>query len=164
MKVEEWEIEKLIPYIRNPRINNEAVAKVAASIKEFGFRQPIVVDDQSVIIAGHTRLVAAQRLGLKKVPVHAATGLTPQQVKAYRIADNRVAQESSWDDELLRLELQEIELPELTGFEGFEIEEILKEISFEEGTEGEQGTLDELEPKMIRCPHCRKDFDLRDHN
>ena len=59
MKVEEWEIEKLIPYIRNPRINNEAVAKVAASIKEFGFRQPIVVDDQSVIIAGHTRLVAA---------------------------------------------------------------------------------------------------------
>ena len=64
----------------------------------------------------------------------------------------------------MRLELQEIELPELTGFEGFEIEEILKEISFEEGTEGEQGTLDELEPKMIRCPHCQKDFDLREHN
>ena len=78
---------------------------MAASLKEFGFRQPIVVDGDGVIIAGHTRLLGAKRLGLKEVPVHVASGLTPEQVKAYRIADNRSAQETTWDLELLPLEL-----------------------------------------------------------
>jgi len=80
-------IDDIRPYERNPRINDQAVDAVAASLAEFGFRQPIVVDEDGVIIAGHTRWKAAKKLGLAKVPVHVATDLTPEQVRAYRIAD-----------------------------------------------------------------------------
>jgi ParB-like chromosome segregation protein Spo0J len=79
---------QVTPYGRNPRKNDGAVDKVAASIKAFGWRQPIVVDEDMVIIAGHTRLLAAKKLGINEVPVHVATGLTSTQVKAYRLADN----------------------------------------------------------------------------
>src|SRR5580704_8188780 len=96
--------DRLIPYARNPRKNSQAVSKVAASIKEFGFRQPIVVDRDMVVIAGHTRLQAAQQLELTQVPVHIAENLTPNQVKALRIADNRTHEEAEWDTELLPLE------------------------------------------------------------
>lgn len=85
-------IEKVIPYARNPRKNDEAVDAVAASITEFGFQQPIVVDAKGVIVCGDTRYKAARRLGLTEVPVQVAKGLTPQQIKAYRIADNRLAE------------------------------------------------------------------------
>ncbi|WP_439271870.1 DNA modification methylase [Pseudochrobactrum sp. HB0163] len=132
MKVELIDIGRVIPYARNPRRNEQAIAKVAASIKEYGFRQPIVVDEEMVIIAGHTRLQAAQQLGLTKVPVHTATGLTATQVKAYRLADNRTAQEAEWDDELLGLELGELAEQgfdlDLTGFDGDELEKLLAEI------------------------------------
>src|SRR5690606_321781 len=94
-------IERVIPYARNPRNNKAAVAKVAASIREFGWRQPIVVDSNMVVIVGHTRLLAAQQLGLENVPVHIAEGLTEAQVKAYRLADNRTHEEAEWDSELL---------------------------------------------------------------
>src|SRR4051812_34057590 len=100
MTIEAWSIDKPIPYARNARkIGEGAVAKVAANIKEFGFRQPIVVDPEGVIVAGHTRLLADQRLGLTSVPVHVATGLTPAQIKAYRLMDNRSGEESTWDEE-----------------------------------------------------------------
>ena len=129
MKVELIEIDRVIPYARNPRRYENAIAKVAASIKEYGFRQPIVVDEEMVIIAGHTRLQAAQSLGLKKVPVHVATGLTPAQIKAYRLADNRTSEDAEWDEELLALELGELdELGfdlDLTGFDAVELEELL---------------------------------------
>lgn len=129
MKVELLEISRVLPYARNPRRNEGAIAKVAASIKEYGFRQPIVVDEEMVIIAGHTRLQAAGQLGLKKVPVHIATGLTKAQIKAYRLADNRTHEDSEWDDELLAIELGELdELGfdlDLTGFEAVELEELL---------------------------------------
>lgn len=132
MKVELIDIGRVIPYARNSRRNEAAIAKVAASIKEYGFRQPIVVDEEMVIIAGHTRLQAAQQLGLTKVPVHTATGLTATQVKAYRLADNRTAQEAEWDDELLGLELGELAEQgfdlDLTGFDGDELEKLLSEI------------------------------------
>ena len=109
-------------YADNPRHNDAGVDAVAASIREFGFRQPIVVDEHSVIIVGHTRYKAAQKLGLEKVPVHVATGLTPEQVRAYRIADNQTATLSAWDDdklvkELLALQEQGFDL-DLTGFSG----------------------------------------------
>jgi len=130
LAVESWPIGRPIPYARNPRIAPEpAIAKVAASLKEFGFRQPIVVDGEGVIICGHTRLLAAQRLGLGEVPVHVATGLSPEQVKAYRLADNRSAQETSWDVELLPLELEELLAAEvdlaLTGFDAEELAALL---------------------------------------
>lgn len=107
--VEWWPAERVIPYARNPRTATDtAVGKVAASIKEFGFRVPIIVNGEGVIIAGHTRLAAAQRLGLERVPVLVAADLSPAQVKAYRIADNRTAQETGWERELLELELEDL--------------------------------------------------------
>jgi len=132
MQVELTDIQRVIPYARNPRRNDQAIDKVAASIKEYGFRQPIVVDEDMVIIAGHTRLQAAQKLGLSKVPTHIANGLTPAQVKAYRLADNRTGQEAEWDDELLGIELGELsELGfnlDLTGFDDAELDKLLSEI------------------------------------
>ena len=95
MNVEQWGIDKVIPYARNPRKNDPAVKHVTASIKEFGFQQPIVVDKEGVIVVGHTRLKAAQQLGMTEVPVTVAYKLTPQQAKAYRIADNKTAEHSS---------------------------------------------------------------------
>ena len=98
--------DDLIPYERNPRVMSDtAVEKVARSISEYGFRAPIVVDERGVIIAGHTRLAAAKRLGLAKVPVVVARGLSEEQARAYRLADNRTADETGWDIALLREEL-----------------------------------------------------------
>jgi len=140
MQIETVALNKIIPYIRNPRKNDNAVEKVASSIKEFGFRQPIVVDSENVIIAGHTRFEAAKRLGLDVVPIHVADGLTEQQAKAYRIADNRVGQEAEWDYDLLKLEMEELDNPELTGFDEDELNGILAEVG--EGMTGEEGLTD----------------------
>jgi len=122
----------LIPYARNPRhIPQSAVNKVAASIREFGFRQPVVVDQKGVIIVGHVRLLAAQQLALTYVPVHVATELTAAQVNAYRLADNRTNEEATWDTEALALELANLKVDEfdldLTGFNLDEIQELLAE-------------------------------------
>lgn len=106
MEIETWPIDKVIPYDTNPRVCPEkAVAKVAESLRTYGWRQPIVVDTEGVIIAGHTRRKAAELLGLKTVPVHVAHDMDPDDVRAYRIADNRVAEETSWDKDLLALEI-----------------------------------------------------------
>lgn len=129
MEITQLQIEAVKPYINNPRRNESAVDKVVASIEEFGFQQPIVVDKNYVIIVGHTRLLAAQKLQLKTVPVVIASALNDAQVKAYRIADNRSNQESSWDDELLRLELRDLQNLEYdlkrTCFNDDEIDRIL---------------------------------------
>jgi DNA modification methylase len=109
MKVELRPIQQVTPYPGNPRINDDAVDAVAASIREFGFRQPIVVDTEGVIICGHTRFKAAQKLGLEKVPVHVAKDLSPEQIKAYRIADNKTAELSDWNYDLLPIELAELQ-------------------------------------------------------
>ena len=101
-------IQDIRPYDNNPRINDNAVEAVAASLREFGFRQPIVIDGDGVIVCGHTRYKAALQLGLKKVPVHVATDLTAEQVKAYRIADNKTADLADWDFEILPIELSEL--------------------------------------------------------
>lgn len=121
MQVELWDVSRPIPYGKNPRtIPESAISKVTASIKSFGFRQPIVVDKEGVIVVGHTRLLAAQRLGLKEVPVHVATDLSKTDARAYRIADNRVGTESTFSNDLLALELGDLKLEgfdlELTGF------------------------------------------------
>ncbi|MCA9362640.1 ParB N-terminal domain-containing protein [Candidatus Kaiserbacteria bacterium] len=131
MKIELVPIEKVIPYARNPRKNKSTISKVAASIKEYGFRQPIVVDENMVVIVGHARLEASYNLDLNHVPVHIATGLTSAQIKAYRIADNRTHEDSSWNDELLTIELGELYEDKfdlsLTGFEEIEWERLLAE-------------------------------------
>src|SRR5580704_1437027 len=130
LKVCWWPIDKPIPYARNSRkIPERAIDKVAASIKEFGWRQAIVVDKDGVIICGHTRLLAARKLELKQVPVHVADNLTPAQVKAYRLMDNRSHDETDWDVDLLGPELEELrDLDfdlELTGFDPNQIEDFL---------------------------------------
>src|SRR5262245_43929280 len=127
MQVEMRPISSIRPYENNPRLNEAAVDAVAASIREFGFRQPIVVDEQGVIIVGHTRYKAALKLGLQRVPVHVAVGLSPAQAKAYRIADNQTAGLSQWDSELLPLELAELQGMDYDlGLTGFSAEELLQ--------------------------------------
>jgi DNA modification methylase len=136
MLIDTVDIGSIIPYARNPRRNESAVAKVAASLREFGWRQPIVVDAEMVVVAGHTRLEAARSLGMDEVPIHIATGLTPEQIKAYRLADNRVGQEAEWDEDLLRLELSELDAVDfaldLTGFDADELIGLMAD-PFEEG-------------------------------
>src|SRR5579863_8647852 len=109
MKIELKKLSDLRPYETNPRINDQAVDAVAKSLKEFGFRQPIVVDTEGVIVVGHTRWKGAQKLGLEVVPVHVATDLTPDQARAYRIADNQTATLAEWNPELLAGELAALE-------------------------------------------------------
>ena len=131
MDIQTVGIDEVIPYAKNPRKNDAAVDKVAGSLKEFGWRQPIVVDAEMVVIAGHTRLAAARKLKLDQVPIHIATDLTANQIKAYRIADNRVSQEAKWDDDLLALELADLDLENydlgLTGFDDDELAALMAE-------------------------------------
>ena len=126
-KIEIRPIESVIPYDKNPRINDKAVDAVAASLQEFGFRQPIVVDSEGVVIAGHTRLKAAQKLGLAQLPVHVANDLTPEQIQAYRIADNKTGEIAEWDFEILPIELSELQVAgfDMTEF-GFSEKELTK--------------------------------------
>jgi DNA modification methylase len=127
MQVELRPITSIQPYENNPRLNDEAVAAVAASIREFGFRQPIVVDEQGVIVVGHTRYKAALKLGLEAVPVHVAAGLTPAQLKAYRIADNQTARLSDWDYDRLPVELAQLQQMDFNlNLTGFSTEELLQ--------------------------------------
>ena len=126
MKVKQININKIIPYHNNPR-KNQAIDKVASSINEYGFQQPIVVDPNMVVIVGHTRLLASKKLGLKKVPI-AIADLSKSQAKAYRLADNRTNEDSSWDEELLKGELLDLEgLINTIGFEDSELEKLLEE-------------------------------------
>ncbi len=137
MQVELRAIDSIQPYERNPRENDGAVDAVAASLKEFGFRQPIVVDSDGVIICGHTRMKAARKLGLKKVPVHVATDLSPDQVKALRVADNKTGELATWDFEILPIELADLQAMEFDMLEfGFDEDELAKLLSEEELVEG----------------------------
>lgn len=122
MQIQEIEINDLKEYEENPRINDSGVDAVAESIKEFGFKVPIIVDNNNVIVAGHTRLKAAKKLGLSKVPCIIADDLTTDQLKAFRIADNKTAELSEWDIEKLLSEIKDIDL-DMTQY-GFTDEEL----------------------------------------
>lgn len=113
MEVIEKRLEEIKPYENNPRHNDAAVPYVANSIREFGFKVPLVIDSEGTIVAGHTRYKAAQRLGLETVPCVVADDLTDEQVKAFRIADNKVAEVATWDEEALSVELSEIEIADI---------------------------------------------------
>lgn len=119
MEVKTVPINDIKPYDKNPRKNEDAVEPTANSIKEFGWQQPIVVDNKGVIIAGHTRYLAAKKLGMKEVPVVVASNLTPEQVKAYRLADNKTGELADWNDDLLIDGLKEIDDIDMSDF-GFE--------------------------------------------
>lgn len=125
--IEMIETNKLIPYDNNPRVNDDAVEATANSINEFGFQQPIVVDKNMVIIVGHTRLLAAKLLGLDEVPVLVARELSDEQVKAYRLADNKTGELSEWDFDKLKIEIEDIGEVDIPGFTKEEIDEILSD-------------------------------------
>ncbi len=133
MKVVLRRVSNIKPYAKNPRINEDAVDAVAASIQEYGFRQPIVVDKKGVIIAGHTRWKAAKKLGLRTVPVHVARELSAKQIRAYRLADNATRDRSGWDYELLPIELGKLEKGGydlgLIGFQEDELAAIMQRVN-----------------------------------
>ena len=145
MEIIERKVSELIPYANNPRHNDSAVDAVAASIKSFGFKVPIIVDKDGVIVAGHTRLKAAQKLGLDRVPCIIADDLTPEQVKAFRLADNKVGELADWDFEKLDLELEELDF-DMTPF-GFEFDT--------EEADAERKTREDTVPEAPKTPVTR---------
>jgi ParB-like chromosome segregation protein Spo0J len=163
MKIEQIQTADLIPYARNTRTHSpEQVAQIAGSIREFGFTNPILIDADNGIIAGHGRVMAAGLLGLASVPCIRLAHLTETQKRAYIIADNKLALNAGWDEDMLGLELADLREADfdlgLMGFDAEEIELALNpsEPNFEPGTEDDQGKLDEKSP--IECPHCHKHF------
>ena len=157
MKTLEILLKDIKPYENNPRYNDNAVDAVAKSIKEFGFQQPLVLDKDNVIIVGHTRYKASIKLGLEKVPCVIADNLTEEQVKAYRLADNKVGELAQWDYTALNMELDEIDM-DMSGFGFIEISDIDIDQFFEE-TEPKQKE-EEEEEKEVQCPHCGEYFTL----
>jgi ParB-like chromosome segregation protein Spo0J len=159
-------VESLIPYAKNSRTHSdEQVAQIAASIKEFGFTNPILVDGEKGLVAGHGRLLAARKLKMDTVPCIELKDLSETQKKAYIIADNKLALNAGWDEELLKIEFDELLAEgfdlDLTGFSKEEINTLLEGVNFDAGSEGDQSKLDELDPKYVCCPHCGKEFDSR---
>ena len=137
MKIQEFDIEKLIPYARNSRTHSDdQVAQIAASIKEFGWTNPILVDGEAGIIAGHGRLAAARKLGLKKIPVIELSHLTPTQKKALIIADNKLALNAGWDSDMLALEFEELNIEgfdlDLLGFDESEINKLNQDENYDD--------------------------------
>ena len=135
------DINAIKPYDNNPRRNEKAVDAVANSIKQFGFKNPIIVDKNNVIISGHTRRLAALKLGLKEVPVIVGKDLTEAQIKAFRLADNRVAEIAKWDDDALKAEMAKVLDVDFESF-GFDLDDIEDIIQEEVGI------------KTHKCPKC----------
>lgn len=166
LKVEYKKIKELIPYCNNSRTHSdEQVLQIASSIKEFGFTNPVLIDGQGGIIAGHGRVMAAKKLGLAEVPCIVLDGLSEAQKKAYIIADNKLALNSGWDEELLRVEFAELtdlgfDLA-LTGFEVAELQNIFLEsekIESEKDSSAKEIDVDSYEMSCI-CPKCGFEFD-----
>ncbi len=151
MQITELNLSDIKPFEKNPRKNDEAVKYVSESIKQFGFKVPIVVDDNYEIITGHTRLEASKLLGLKKVPIIKTNDLNKQQIKAFRLADNKVSELAEWDIEKLEEELKNIKNinVELLGFINNE-----EEINWDDIEDLNEEIYEEPEHKMMECPYC----------
>ena len=167
LNVKYRKVEDLIPYVNNSRKHSdEQVAQISASIKEFGWTNPILIDGTNSIIAGHGRLMAARKLKIDEVPTIELGHLTDTQRKALVIADNKLALNADWDNTLLTIELDELLKDgfalDILGFNEQEIKTIMQEVNFDAGSEEDQGKLDQLDPKWICCPNCGKEFDARE--
>lgn len=141
LKIVTKEIKDITPYFNNPRKNEKAIDAVMHSIEEFGFKNPIIIDKDGVIISGHTRRLAAIKLGLREVPCIVGDHLSEEQVKAFRLADNRVAEIATWDDDMLKEEMKNVLDMDLDiyGFDIGNIEDIMQE---------------ETGIKTHKCPKC----------
>ena len=152
IKFEHWPTSRLTPYARNPRKNDHVVDQMAAAITEFGFRIPIIAKSTGEVVDGHLRLKAALRLGLETVPVILADDLTPAQIKAFRILANRSATWADWDEDLLRLELEELKLDDFDlALTGFDADELLEIMAGEETT-SEGNTDEDAAPEVPETP------------
>jgi ParB family chromosome partitioning protein len=154
-------IDTLIPYARNARTHtDEQVAQLAASLREFGWTNPVLVDGDAGIIAGHGRVLAARKLGMPEVPCISLAHLTPAQRRAYVMADNKLAEAAGWDSELLAVELADLKDGgfdlSMLGFTSKELADALAIPDFHPGSEDEQGRLDVRKP--IVCPSCGHEF------
>lgn len=166
-------IDEIHPYERNPRHNDDAVKYVKRSIERFGFKVPIVIDRDGTIVAGHTRYKASLELGLETVPCVVADDLTDRQIKAFRLADNKTAEKSYWDFDLLNGELADLKIDFNMDEFGFNIMEDDKDIDDlfkddeeeggkdEGGESGNGGEAPVNNPKRIQCPHCGEWFDVQ---
>jgi len=165
-KIEQWEIDRLIPYARNPRKNDHAVDRVAAAIREFGFRVPVVAKSDGTVVDGHLRLKAAKKLGLTEVPVVLADDMTDLQIKAFRLSVNKMAELAEWDDELLAIELHELNAADfdmaLIGFDASELSSAMNLDSLieQDAPESSSKEIDTDDYKMgCKCPKCGFEFD-----
>ena len=157
MDVKNFPLVDLKPYEKNPRKNDSAVDAVAKSIESFGFKVPIVIDADNIVVCGHTRLKAAQKLGLESVPCVVANDLTPEQIKAFRLADNKTAELASWDFAMLYESLADISF-DMSEF-GFDADK--NNFSVEQADEN-FGDFEDIahKKKIITCPHCGKEIEL----
>lgn len=160
MQIFEKALSEIKPYENNPRNNDNAVPAVVASICEFGFKVPIVIDSDGVIVCGHTRYKAAQEIGLKTVPCVIADDLTPEQVKAFRLADNKVGELATWDFEKLELETAELETVELEKF-GFNAQK--EEQKVQSVTTSSELDIDDFDDDKFECecPKCGFKFNRK---
>lgn len=161
IKIIEKDINELVPYENNARINDKAVDVVANSIQEFGFKQPIIIDKNNVIVAGHTRTLACKKLGITKVPCIVADDLTEEQIKAFRIADNSSAQVAEWDMDKLMKELDSIDYDMAQFGLAEQLEEITNELLKQETNENDypDQKLKQNETKFHICPNCGCEFE-----
>lgn len=170
MEIKDLKITDLKPYEKNPRMNDNAVPYVANSIKEFGFKVPIIIDKKNVIVAGHTRYKAAKQLGLETVPCIIADDLTPKQIKAFRLADNKTAEKAEWEAEFLSDELKELLDVDMGAF-GFEdvlddLEEELEaqeddyEMELPEDPRAKTGQIWQLGKHRLMCGDSTKKTDV----
>lgn len=164
MEVIEKRLDQIRPYENNPRNNDDAVPYVMNSIRDFGFKVPIVIDRDGVIVAGHTRFKAANELGMETVPCVVADDLTPEQVRAFRIADNKVAEIATWDDEALDVEIGDL------GDYGIDVSEFgffASKIDWDDVDEITEDNFEGPTEKVVVCPHCgfegkKEDFTIRE--
>jgi len=161
--IERRKVSALIPYARNARTHSEAqIAQIAASIKEWGWTNPVLIDAEGGLIAGHGRVLAARKLGIEDIPCMIATGWSDAQKRAYILADNQLALNAGWDKEILGVELQDLNAEmfdiSLVGFDAQVLEDLMYGADFAPGSLGEQGRLDKV-GKDAKCPSCGCVFD-----
>jgi ParB-like chromosome segregation protein Spo0J len=167
MQIEILQVEALIPYARNSRTHSdEQVAQIAASVREFGFTNPVLIDDQEGIIAGHGRVLAARKLQMTEVPCLRLSHLSEAQKRAYIIADNKLALNAGWDEELLQLELNDLHLEEFDmALLGISAQELSLAMGLEDDLSAPESSAKEIDPDDYQmghtCPKCGFEFDAK---
>ena len=167
MNIIEIDISKLKNYSNNARTHSEEqLSQIMRSIQEFGFNDPIEVAQDFTILSGHARVEVAKRLGIQRLPVVKHDHLTGSKLRAYILAANKIQMNSAWDNDKLVLELEELKIDDfdlsLTGFIDSELDELLKGMDFNSRDISDQEILDKLDPKLVKCPHCDHEFDVRE--